>query len=53
MIGSLRGEIIDKDEGGLLIEVGGVGFYLLAPTTLLDVLDVGVKTQLFTHLHVR
>jgi Holliday junction DNA helicase RuvA len=53
MIGSLRGEIIDKDEAGLLIEVGGVGFYLLAPTTLLDVLDVGVKTQLFTHLHVR
>jgi Holliday junction DNA helicase RuvA len=53
MIGSLRGEIIDKDEAGLLIEVNGVGFYVLAPTTLLDVLEVGVKTQIFTHLHVR
>lgn len=53
MIGSLRGEIIDKDEDSLLIEVGGVGFSVLAPTTLLDVLEVGVKTQLYTHLHVR
>ena len=53
MIGSLRGEIIDKDETGLLIEVGGVGYNVLAPTTLLNILDVGVKTQLFTHLHVR
>jgi Holliday junction DNA helicase RuvA len=53
MIGSLRGEIIDKEEGGVVIEVGGVGFYVLGPTTLLDILEVGVKTQLFTHLHVR
>ncbi|MEW5958517.1 MAG: Holliday junction branch migration protein RuvA [Chloroflexota bacterium] len=53
MIGSLRGEIIDKSTEGLLIEVGGVGFYVLAPTTLLDLLEVGVKTQLYTHLHVR
>ena len=53
MIGSLRGEIIGKEEGGLLIEVNGVGFYVLAPTTLLDVLEVGTRAQLFTHLHVR
>jgi Holliday junction DNA helicase RuvA len=53
MIGSLRGEIIDKAEDGLLIEVGGVGFFVQAPTTLLDVLEVGARTQLFTHLHVR
>jgi len=53
MIGSLRGEIIDKGEDSLLIEVGGVGFLVLAPTTLLDMLEVGVKTQLYTHLHVR
>jgi Holliday junction DNA helicase RuvA len=53
MIGSLRGEIIDKEENGVLIEVGGVGFHVLAPTTLLDIMEVGIKTQLFTHLHVR
>ncbi|HEX9926128.1 MAG TPA: Holliday junction branch migration protein RuvA [Anaerolineae bacterium] len=53
MIGSLRGEIIDKEENALLIEVSGVGYYVLAPTTLLDVLEIGMQTQLFTHLHVR
>ena len=53
MIGSLRGEIIDKAEDGLLIEVGGVGFFVQAPTTLLDVLEIGTRTQLFTHLYVR
>ena len=26
---------------------------MLTPTTLLDLLEVGVKTQLYTHLHVR
>ena len=53
MIGSLRGEVIDKAEDGLLLEVNGVGFYVLTPTTLLDMLEVGTRTQLFTHLHVR
>lgn len=53
MIGSLRGEIIDKEEGGLVIEVGGVGYSVQAPTTLIDLLEVGVKTQLFIHTHVR
>ena len=53
MIGSLRGEIIDKEEGGLVIDVGGVGYYVQAPTTLVDMLEIGVRTQLFTHLYVR
>lgn len=53
MIGSLRGQVIGKEENGLLIEVGGVGYQVLVPTTLLDALDVGEATRLFTHLHVR
>ncbi len=53
MIGSLRGEIIDKEEGSLLIEVAGVGYTVQAPATLLDSLEVGVKAQFFTHTHVR
>ena len=36
-----------------MIDVAGVGYYVQAPTTLLDLLDIGVRTQLFTHLHVR
>lgn len=53
MIGSLRGEIIDKEEDRFLIEVAGVGYEVLAPVTLLDVLERGKHTQIFTHLHVR
>ena len=53
MIGLLRGEIIDKEEGGILLEVAGVGYEVLMPTTLLDVLEVGERTRIFTHLHVR
>ena len=53
MIGSIRGEVIDKEEGSLLIDVGGVGYYILAPTTLLDLLEIGITTQLYTHLYVR
>ncbi|MCB9076340.1 MAG: Holliday junction branch migration protein RuvA [Anaerolineaceae bacterium] len=53
MIGSLHGEVIDKTEESILLEVGGVGYVVLAPTTLLDNLRVGIRTQLITHLHVR
>jgi Holliday junction DNA helicase RuvA len=53
MIGSLRGEIIDKQDTAVLIEVGGVGYFVIVPTTLLDILDIGMKAQIFTHLHVR
>jgi len=53
MIGLLRGEIVSKEEGGILLDVAGVGYEVLMPTTLLDVLEVGMKSQIFTHLHVR
>jgi Holliday junction DNA helicase RuvA len=53
MIGSLRGEIIDKEEAAFLIDVAGVGYYVYAPTTLLDALEMGEVRHIFTHLHVR
>jgi Holliday junction DNA helicase RuvA len=53
MIGLLRGEIVSKEEGGILLDVAGVGYEVLMPSTLLDVLEVGMKSQIFTHLHVR
>jgi Holliday junction DNA helicase RuvA len=53
MIGSLRGVVLHKEEGGVLVEVNGVGYFVLSPTTLLDSLESGMQVQLFTHLYVR
>ena len=53
MIGVLRGEIIDKAEDNLVIDVAGVGYVVYAPATLLDSVELGKHTQVFTHLHVR
>lgn len=53
MIGFLRGEVVDKEDDNLLIDVNGVGYTVLVPTTLLDIVEIGINTQLFTHLHVR
>ena len=52
-IGFLRGEIIDKTEDYLVIDVAGVGYVVYAPSTLLDDVGLGKPTQIFTHLHVR
>ena len=52
MIGRIRGEVIEKGEDSLLLDVNGVGFVVHAPTNLLDELDGGLVT-LYTHLHVR
>jgi Holliday junction DNA helicase RuvA len=53
MIGLLRGEIIDKTEDYLVIDVAGVGYLVYTPSTLLDDAGLGKQTQVFTHLHVR
>jgi len=52
MIGSIRGEIIEKGDDYLLVDVNGVGYLVYAPTHLLDRLGGGFVT-LYTHLHVR
>lgn len=52
MIGSIRGEVIEKGEDYLLVDVNGVGYLVHAPTNLLDRLDDGF-VSLHTHLHVR
>jgi Holliday junction DNA helicase RuvA len=53
MIGSLRGEILDKEENAVLVDVAGVGYFVIVPTTFLDALDVGLQIRMFTHMHVR
>jgi holliday junction DNA helicase RuvA len=54
MIGSLRGTVLERTATGeVLIEVGGVGYRALVPTTALGVLAPAAPAFVFTHLHVR
>ena len=51
MIGSLRGQLLDRDhEGELLVEVGGVGYRVqVTPSTSVTIGDVG--DDVFVHVH--
>jgi holliday junction DNA helicase RuvA len=53
MIATLHGEIQHKEDNALIVSVGGVGLRVFAPKSLVESLQVGEKTFLFTHLVVR
>ncbi|MEM9038368.1 MAG: Holliday junction branch migration protein RuvA [Actinomycetota bacterium] len=53
MIGSLRGEVIDRDlDGTALVEVGGVGYVVHVTERTLAELEPGSAVFLHTHHHV-
>jgi Holliday junction DNA helicase RuvA len=53
MIGSLRGEVIEKGEGFILLDVGGVGYIVQVAAPLLDEAQIGMKLFLRIYHHVR
>lgn len=54
MIGRLRGTLVDKSDGSVLVDVGGVGYIIaVTPRTLTNLPSVGEEAVLHTHLHVR
>ncbi len=54
MIGLLRGEIALKAPSAVVIDVGGVGYEVICPLTVLDALPpTGAQTTLVIHTHVR
>lgn len=54
MIGSIRGTIISKKPGAVIVETAGVGYSLSVPLNALsDIPDVGGPVFLHVHTHVR
>ena len=54
MIGSLRGRLLDRSAGEVLVEVAGVGYRVTtAPTTTVALGAVGDEVFVWTHHHVR
>ncbi len=54
MIGSLRGEILERDlDGSVLIEVGGVGYVVNVSQRALAELEPSTTAFLYVHHHIR
>ena len=54
MIGRLRGMLVSRDETGILIEVGGVGYEVaMTPRDLASLPGIGEEIVVHTHTHVR
>ncbi len=54
MIGSLRGTLLDRALGEVLVEVGGVGYRVtVTPDTSVDLGDLGDEIFVHIHHHVR
>ena len=53
MIATLQGKIIQVEEGVLIVDVGGVGYWVNVPTTISDDQTPGKSVFLHTHLVVR
>ncbi|MEZ4434473.1 MAG: Holliday junction branch migration protein RuvA [bacterium] len=54
MIGQLEGTVLDKSAEGVLVGVGGVGYEVLCPLTVIDRLPrKGASCTLSIHTHVR
>lgn len=53
MIGYLDGKVVYKDERGLILNVGGVGYKVACPPDTLQKISLGADTVLWTHLAVR
>lgn len=53
MIATLRGEITQKEEDALILEVNGIGMRVHVPATLRQQMKIGERILLYTHFVVR
>jgi len=54
MISFIKGQIISKQEGSVIIETGGIGYEIfISNNTLVDLDDIGEDCFIYTHMQVR
>jgi holliday junction DNA helicase RuvA len=54
MIGSLRGRMLHRGAGEVVVEVGGIGYVVVvSPTTVVALGEVGDEAFVWVHHHVR
>jgi Holliday junction DNA helicase RuvA len=53
MISILHGNVISQETDGIIVDVNGVGFHVLVPTPLRDLLQPGENIYLYTRMIVR
>lgn len=53
MISFLRGKILNKGNGFVIIEVGNIGYKVFVNTSLYADLEINKETAVYTHQHVR
>lgn len=53
MIASVKGEVLEKGENYLVVQVGGLGLRVATPAAVANGYEIGEHAQLFTHLVVR
>ncbi len=53
MIASVKGEVLEKGDNYLVVQVGGLGLRVATPAAVANGYEIGDHAQLFTHLVVR
>lgn len=54
MISFLKGVIASKNENGIIIDVGGIGFYVNMPSSdIAKIAAAGESVKIYTHLQIR
>ena len=53
MIGLVRGELVERTTGDVIVDTGGVGYRVLVSPATAALLEPGSTITLHTHLHVR
>ncbi|MDD3397401.1 MAG: Holliday junction branch migration protein RuvA [Clostridia bacterium] len=54
MISYIKGQIVSKQDGSVIIETGGIGYEIfVSNNTLVSIGDAGENCLIYTHMHMR